>query len=147
MIWAVTIGTFIAALAIFFSLFYAFTSGESWMTRRLSSLADAPSPSRVASDQFAEKQKERVREALASVGKLIPGQDASRAQLMMVRAGYRSPNAMLTIRGVKVLLPILLVSLVYFSGLYRWNPILILPAALLAGILLPELWIIWRVEA
>jgi tight adherence protein C len=146
MVWAATIGTFIAALVVFFSLFYAFTSGESWITRRLSSLADAPSKS-AGSDQFAEKQKERVQEALASVGRLIPGQNASRAQLMMVRAGYRSPNAILMVRGVKVLLPILLLGVVYFSGLYLWSPILVLSLALLGGILLPELWIIWRVEA
>jgi len=55
-----------------------------------------------------------VQEALASVGKLIPGQNASRAQLMMLRAGYQSPNAMQMIRGVKVLLPIL--SLLIFGG-------------------------------
>ena len=148
MVWAVTIGTFIAALVIFFSLFYAFTSGDSWIARRLSSLADAPTPSRVGSDQFAEKQKERVQEALASVGKLIPGQNASRAQLMMVRAGYRSPNAIQMIRGTaRSCCQSSFLSVVYFSGLYLWNPMLVLAVALLAGILLPELWIIWRVEA
>jgi len=145
MVLAVTVATFLATMIVCFSLVYAFSAGDSSVARRLSSLADAPKVSR--SDEFAEKQKERVREALASVGKLIPTQNASRGQLMMLRAGYRSPNAMLMIRGVKVLLPIALLSLVYFTGLYLWNPIVVLAVALLAGILLPELWIIWRVEA
>ncbi len=145
MIWALTFGTFLATLVVFGSLIYAFTSGESQVVRRLSDLAGAPVVE--PTENFSEKQKERVREALASVGKLIPGQNASRSQIMMVRAGFRNPNIMATIRGVKILLPILFVSLVYFTGLYLWSPILILSCALLAGFFLPEMWILWRVDA
>jgi len=144
MVLAVTVATFVATVIVIVSLFYAFAVGESRMTRRLADLADSPNP--VRSDEFVKKQKERVREALASVGKLVPTQNVSRAQLMMVRAGYRGPTAMSTMRGVKVVLPIVLVSMVYFTGFYLWSPILILPLALLAGILLPEAWILWRVE-
>ena len=93
MVWVVTIGTFIATVIILVSLYYAFTSGESWMIRRLSALAGSERPSSASSDQFAEKQKERIQEALASVGRLMPTQNASRSQLMMLRAGYRNPNA------------------------------------------------------
>jgi tight adherence protein C len=144
MIWTITFLTFIATVTVCVSLFYAFTSGESGIVRRLSRLAN---PQGAESQQaFAEKQKERVQEALVSVGKLVPGGNASRAQLMILRAGYRSPNAILTIRGLKVLLPIALVSLVYFSGFYLSNPALILAVALIAGILLPEIWILWRVN-
>jgi tight adherence protein C len=147
MVWVVTIGTFIATVIILVSLYYAFTSGESWMIRRLSALAGSERPSSASSDQFAEKQKERIQEALASVGRLMPTQNASRSQLMMLRAGYQNPNAILMMQGLKVVLPIGLVASVYFTGLYLWNPILVFSIALLGGILLPELFLLWRVSA
>lgn len=144
MIWAVTFGTFLATVVVCASLFYAFSSGESRIVRRLSRMAETPGTEN--REAFAEKQKERMEELLVSVGKLVPGGTASRAQLMIVRAGYRSPNVILTIRGLKVLLPIALISAVYFSGFYLSNPFLILAGALITGVVLPELWILWRIS-
>jgi len=144
MIWAVTFGTFLATVVVCVSLFYAFSSGESGIVRRLSRMAETPGTEN--REAFADKQKERVQELLVSVGKLVPGGSASRAQLMIVRAGYRSPNVILTIRGLKVLLPIALIGAVYFSGFYLSNPFLILAGALITGVVLPELWILWRIS-
>jgi tight adherence protein C len=144
MIWAVTFGTFLAAITVCVSLIYAFTSGESGIARRLSQLVDSPGTER--REDFAEKQKERVQEMLVSVGKLVPGGTESRAQLMIVRAGYRNPNVILIIRGLKVLLPIALVAAVYFTGFYISNPFVILAGALIVGVLLPEVWILWRIS-
>ena len=145
MIWAVTLGTFVAALTVCLSLFYAFTPEEPGIVRRLSRLTDVPGAE--PSEVFAEKQKERVREALVSIGKWLPSKNASRAQLMLVRAGYRRPTAVLVVRGLKVVLPIALLAMVYSTGFYRYNPFLILGGALLAGVLLPEVWILSRVSA
>jgi tight adherence protein C len=145
MIWAVTIGTFLATVAVCVSLFYAFSSGETGIVRRLSQLAETPGAER--KEAFAEKQKERVQEALASVGKLVPGGTASRAELMIIRAGYRNPNVIQIIRGLKVILPIALVSGVYFSGFYLANPFLILGGALIIGVVLPEIWLLSRISA
>lgn len=144
MVWAVTFGTFLATAIICVSLFYAFASGESGIVRRLSRMAAAPGDER--QEAFAEKQKQRVQNALISIGKLVPGKAASRGLLMMIRAGYRSPTAILAVRGVKILLPIALLGAVYITGVYVYNPLLILGGALLAGILLPEMWILWRVS-
>src|SRR4029077_6409190 len=98
MIWVVTIGTFLAPVAVCIPLYYAFAPGEPGIVRRLSQLAETPGTEQ--REAFAEKQKERVQEALASVGKLVPGGTASRAELMIIRAGYRNPNVILTIRGL-----------------------------------------------
>jgi tight adherence protein C len=144
MVWAVTFGTFLATLAVCIALYYALASGESGIVRRLSRLAAAPGEERP--DAFAEEQKERARDVLASIGKLVPGGAQSRSVLMMTRAGYRSPTAILVVRGLKVVLPIALLGAVYFSGFYESNPLLILGGAVLAGILLPEIWILWRVS-
>ena len=145
MIWAVTIGTFLATVAVCVSLYYAFSSGETGIVRRLSQLAETPGAER--KEAFAEKQKERVQEALASVGKLVPGGTASRAELMIIRAGYRNPNVIQIIRGLKVILPIALVSGVYFSGFYLTNPFLILGGALIIGAVIPEIWLLSRISA
>jgi tight adherence protein C len=126
-------------------LYYAFSSGETGIVRRLSQLAETPGADR--KEAFAEKQKERVQEALASVGKLVPGGTASRAELMIIRAGYRNPNVIQIIRGLKVILPIALVSGVYFSGFYLTNPFLILGGALIIGAVIPEIWLLSRISA
>jgi tight adherence protein C len=46
-----------------------------------------------------------------------------------------------------VLLPVALICAVYFTGFYRSDPVVILGGALLAGIVLPEVFILWRVSA
>ena len=65
----------------------------------------------------------------------------------MVRAGYRSSEAVWAMRGVKVLMPVILVALVFFTGLFLLSPLLIFGAALLLGYLLPDIWLTWRIRA
>ncbi len=146
MVWVVTCGTFLATVTVLVALVYAFTPGEQRVAGRLSRLLDSPVPSQ--EERFLEKQKKRVRDALASVGKLLPfasGQ-TSRAQLMMIRAGYRRADAILAIRGLKLLLPIGLVTLVFTSGVNRLNPFLFPVGAAVLGFLIPEAWLVWRVH-
>lgn len=64
----------------------------------------------------------------------------------MARAGIRDQNAILAIRGVKVLLPIALVVIVYLTEVYRYNSFLIFVAAVIAGFLIPEMWLLWRIS-
>jgi tight adherence protein C len=148
MIWGVTAVTFLATVAILTALFYAFASSEAGIAGRLSRLMN--SSARVQEPSFADKQKERMRDTLASLGKLVPGDSASQAprtQLLMVRAGYRSPEAILAMRGFKVLLPVGLLALVFFTGFYRLSPYIIPAIAAVVGYLLPEIFLLWRVQA
>jgi len=82
------------------------------------------------------------------LGKLVPGdaQQAPRTQLLMMRAGFRSPEAIMAMRGFKVVLPIVLVALVYLSGVYRWNPVLFPLIAGILGYLLPDIFLTWRMN-
>jgi tight adherence protein C len=66
---------------------------------------------------------------------------------MMVRAGYRSADASLAIRGMKMILPIGLVLFALLSGIYRYSPALILMIAVILGFMLPEIWLLWRIQA
>ena len=144
--WFVITVTFVATVAIMGALFYAFAPGDLGIAGRLSRLLGAAVPVREAS--FKEKQTDRVERALASVGTLVsPKTPSSKNELMMARAGIRRPEVMQAINGLRLLLPLVLVGLVYFSGLYRWNPLLLFAVAALAGYILPEIWLVARTQS
>ena len=149
MIWILTAFTFIATAGVVVALVYAFSPGEVSIATRLARLAGVTGPAQ-DEPKFAERQKERVRDTFANVGKLLPvpaTDKATRTQLLMIRAGYRSSEASLAMRGVKLLLPVAALAGVYFSGLYRINVFFIPIVAFALGYLLPDMWLTWRVGA
>jgi tight adherence protein C len=147
MLWSITAITFLATFGILAALFYAFAPGGGGIAGRLSRFMSPSAPVQQAS--FAEKQKDRMRDTLASFGKLVPGNSGQtpRTQLLMMRAGYRSPEAVLAMRGFQLLMPIALVALVFLTGFYRWNPFVLPVVAAAVGYLLPDMWLVWRVSA
>jgi len=148
MLWLMTAVTFLATFAVFAGLFYAFAPKEQGVASRLSRLFQPAQP--VAQTPFAEKQRERLRNTLATIGRALPASSTSnqsKTELMMIRAGYRGPKALLAMRGIKILLPIATVGLVFATGVYRQNPIIFPVIAAVLGYLLPELWLNSRVRA
>jgi len=65
---------------------------------------------------------------------------------LMIRAGFRDPQAFLIIRGLKILSLIAVPAVVYFSGMYRNNPYLFLPGAFLVGYVIPDGFLTWIVR-
>jgi len=148
MLWAVTTITFLATVAVLAALLYAFVPGEIGIAERFARLIQPPP--RVRDSSFADKQKTRLRDSLAAVGGLVssnPAPVGSKAQLPMIRAGYRSASAMLAMQGMQILLPVAFVVLAFTSGMYRLNVFLIPLLAAVVGYLLPELWLVWKVQA
>jgi tight adherence protein C len=148
MVWTITILTFLASLIIVGAVFYALSPTEAGMAGRLSRLFNTAAPPK--EEKFSTKQKERVRHTLASIGKIGASPNAQQTpknQLLMVRAGYRSPEAMMAVRGFKILVPVALVAAVFFTGAYTFNPFLVFGMAAVAGYLLPDMWLTWRVRA
>jgi tight adherence protein C len=148
MLWAVTMITFVATVAVLAALLYALAPGEMGIAERFSRLIQPPQQVRETS--FADKQKGRLRDGLAAVGGLIsstPAVAGSKAQLPMVRAGYRSASAMMAMQGMKILMPVAFVALVFATGMYRLNVVFVPLLAAVVGYLLPELWLMWRVQA
>jgi tight adherence protein C len=98
--------------------------------------------------RFRQRQKERAERVLTDVGKLLPTSAAqlSRTHRMMIRAGFRRPEAVQVMRGAMVLLPVGLFCLAYFTGFYRLSPMFILVAAPILGFLLPEIWLTSRIR-
>jgi tight adherence protein C len=129
------------------ALLYALVPRELGVAGRLSRLFKTTAP--VENVGFSDKQKERVRESLASIGKMVssPKAASSGSELLMIRAGYRSPDAILAMKGLKVLIPVSLTALAFFTGFYRMNPFVIFGIAVILGYLLPDLLLVWRVRA
>ena len=147
MLWFVTSITFLGTVTILIALFYAFSQGETGVSRRLERVLDRSVPS--SQDALSQKGVERVRGMLASVGSMFPSSpvQVSRSQLMMIRAGIRRPDAMLAMRGVRLLVPVGLVAAVFFSGYYRANPFFIFLLTAVVGYMIPETWLLWRIRS
>jgi tight adherence protein C len=147
MLWFVTSITFLGTVTILIALFYAFSQGETGVSRRLERVLDRSVPS--SQDALSQKGVERVRGMLASVGSMFPSSpvQVSRSQLMMIRAGIRRPDAMLAMRGVRLLVPAGLVAAVFFSGYYRANPFFIFLLTAVVGYMIPETWLLWRIRS
>lgn len=136
----IVIFTFLATVAVCGVLVYALAQGgSSEIAERLSRLWHFGATKKLE-PSFPEKQKQRAEKALAKVGNIVPpsSQAISRSQQMLIRAGYRNPQAVLVLRGVRFLLPIAFVATVYFTGFYQQNPLIILALAAAAGYMGPE---------
>ena len=146
MIWATSCVAFGAVVLIVLAVAYGFSGGNVPAAERLTRLWQPPSTEKQAG--FREKQKQKVRQVLGDVGKLIPSSSKRipHTQRLMVRAGYRRPESVMAMQGVKVLMPLGLLALVYFTGLYKQSPIFILSFAAVGGYMLPEFWLTARVR-
>lgn len=139
--------TFVATAVILFALVYAFTPTDTGVAQRLEQLKRPTA--RVSETKFTEKHKERARDLLAKIGRLLPvapGARATRAQIMMLRAGYRSSEAILAIQGMRILTPIVLVVVVLIFKVYRANPFFVFLFAIVLGYMLPEMWLLWKIK-
>jgi tight adherence protein C len=145
-LWAVTGTTFVLSAIAVLALVYAFTEKQASVAERLSTLSD---PVSIAEEEsFGTKQTRLAMGAAAALGKMMPAaaaKQASKAQLMMIRAGFRSADAILIMRGIKFLSPFAFVVLALVTGAYRYNPFLVLLIAAVIGWVLPETWLLWRV--
>jgi tight adherence protein C len=147
MVWVVTTATFLATVGVLVALVYAISPSDQKVAGRLARLLNA---SAIAErPKQPAKKTEWMKGGLASVGRLFPSgpNQVSRTQLQMIRAGYRSADAMLAMRGMKILLPIALLSAVLLTGFYQYNPAFIIGTAGVLGFLLPDMWLQSRVRA
>jgi tight adherence protein C len=59
----------------------------------------------------------------------------------LIRAGYREDSAAKTFYGFKVLVPLLLCSIGWVTGLVKMNPFFVLAIGLGLGFLIPDFWL------
>lgn len=144
MLWAVAGVTFAATALIVLALMYGFQQSGAEIPQRLAGLWRPPA----AKNTFVQKEKARVQESLSSVGKLICSspKQLARTQRLMARAGFRRPEAAAAFVGAKIVLSGGLLALAYFTQTYRFNPVIILPTAVLLGYVGPDFWLTQRIR-
>jgi tight adherence protein C len=147
MIWVLTTLTFLVTLGVAMMVVYGLAPGKTDIIARLGRVSGVAAS--VEQPKFAEKQTAKMRETIADLGKVLPppsAKGASKETLLMIRAGFRDPQAILVIRGVKLLLPTVLLGIIYFTGIYRSNPYMYFPGGLLVGYVIPDFWLTWQVR-
>jgi tight adherence protein C len=138
----IVVFTFLATLAVCGVLVFAFVQGGSTgIAERLTSLWHFGP--RHLEPSFPEKQRQKAERALVRVGKILPAsaQEVSRSQQMLIRAGYRGPQAVMILRGCRLLLPIILLAIVYFTGFYQQNAVVVLAITAIIGYMAPEFYV------
>ena len=97
---------------------------------------------------FRRKQKVRAERVLEDVGKMmLPwSKDDSRTTVLLIRAGYRRSESILVYQGAKIVMPLLLVALVLFTGLFQLNPVFFLAMAGIVGFVIPDFWLTSRIR-
>jgi len=145
MLLTTTIVTFLATTVVVLAIIYGVSGATQPVAGRLAHLWHASHPA--AQRRFRDEQKERAQKMLADVGKLLPAspKNVSRTQRLLIRAGYRKPEAVTIFRGAKTVFFVSLVSLVYFSGYYK-ESMASLAFAMMAGFLLPDIWLSRRIR-
>ena len=147
MVWLAVGLTFFAILLVAGALVYAFSPGAFPIADRLSRLWQPVSAQRKVT--FREKQAHTAAKVLSDVGKMMPGgtaKDAGTAKLMLMRAGYRRPEALTALRGAKILVPVILAAVVLITGISSYNPLFVWALALIGGYLLPDMWLSRKVK-
>jgi len=143
----VSVVVFGAIMLIAVALIYAL-SGESLMiSDRLGRLWRPPG------QESAEPKKSRqelTQTIVSGVAKLLPSSSssdgASEADPRLIMAGFRGPEAAAVLRVARVATIVALVGLVFFTGFYKRNPIVLILVAIVGGYILPDFWLGWRIR-
>jgi tight adherence protein C len=75
-----------------------------------------------------------------SVQKVVPKseEDVSAIRKRLIRGGFRGDNAPNVLFALKALVPALFCAIVFFTGAYHWNALIVFGLALVFGYLLPD---------
>jgi tight adherence protein C len=150
MIWTITAATFLVTVLILLAIVYAFSPAETAVAERVSRVLEAAGAAPEVERAPEEKGPGTLRQLLAHLGQLLPalkGKALSRSELMSLRAGYRTPDMILAVRALKLISPVLFISLILFTGIYKANPLIFILTAGVFGYMLPEMWLNFKIRA
>ena len=144
---SVSIVVFVAIVCIVMALTFAFSGGSLLITERLGRLWRISGGG--AGREVKESRRKMTDKVLSGIDSLLPAKSERRSQtqLRLLQAGFRRPEAVAALSASKVVVGAILLGLVYFTGFYKSNPILLLLLAVVAGYLLPDIWLTRAVRA
>ena len=148
MIFIVIVITFLVTVCVLMILVYASGPQVVDIARRLSGVMSPPASEHA--HELAHSGGQRAKNVIVSVGKLLPAaktKQVSRDQLLLIRAGYRSDDGVLVIRGLKVICCVGFFFGSIWSGISQINPTFFPILAGICGWVAPEFWVQSRVRA
>jgi len=118
------------------------------MLERLAEVTTRPNASGNLLDWFLSRKAASVQLLMDPFQRILPRspQEVSVLQKRLIRAGYREDWFVNTFYGAKVLLPILLVALAFFTRIYESGPLFVFPVALGLGFIAPDFWLSNRIK-
>jgi tight adherence protein C len=143
----VSIIIFVAIVLVVMALTYAFSGGSVPIAERLGHLWRLPGQERPALKE--SRQKKVVDFVLVGAERILPsGSDqTSETSQRLIRAGFRRPEAGAVLNAARVVLIVALLALIYLTGLYKSNPLLLSLTMIVAGFILPDMWLTRRVKS
>ncbi len=146
MMTSVLLATFLGSSIVVLALYFAFTAHTAPTADRLSNLWTVSSGASRRGGQLPFAKQ--LRGILDRIGELIPAspREARRTERVLMRAGFRRPEAIKALRGLKLVFPAVLLAAVVASGIYRINPVFMVGGSAMAGFVLPELWLTRQVR-
>ncbi|MGO8792457.1 MAG: type II secretion system F family protein [Terriglobia bacterium] len=143
---SISIVVFVAVLFIGIALIFAFSGGSLMITERLGRLWRIPGHE---SRGFKESRRKMTDKVLSGIDSLLPAKSdqPSPVHQRLLQAGFRRPGAAAALSVAKVFVGAVLVGAVYFTGVYRNNPLILFLVAIVAGYLLPDMWLTRQVRS
>lgn len=134
----IVIVVFAAVFLIGLAVIYALSGESMVVTKRLGRLWGVTGQRR----NFRETQRQVVDSLFSGVGKLLPSAERTpELDTRLVQAGFRRPEAASLLRLARFVVIAGLVCLIYFTGFYKNNPLLLFPVVVATGYILPDMWI------
>jgi tight adherence protein C len=142
----VSVAVFVAIILIVLALIYAFSGGSVLVSERLGRLWRPSAHERAG---LKETRREVMDTILSGIAKILPSSSdqATETNQRLIYAGFRRPEAAGFFSAVRIALIVILVCLVYFTGVYKSNPLLFFVMAAVAGFVLPDIWLTQQVKA
>jgi len=140
----------IAAFLLFFVGIFALIYG---LSKRRLKLRDRISPDKQHKQAKVQTKGQQIQESLEKVvkplGEMIPRstEDLSKEEHRLIQAGIRRKDAVLIFYGIRVGLVLILLVSLSITGYLARNPFLWIVVSILAGALLPDLWLNRKIAA
>jgi tight adherence protein C len=128
------------------ALIYALSGESLVISERLGRLWRLPGQGHVDSKKSRQEFRQTI---VTGVAKLFPSSSsdlAPEADPRLIMAGFRGPEAAAVLRVARVATIMALVGLVFFTGFYKRNPIVLILVAIVGGYILPDFWLGWRIR-
>jgi tight adherence protein C len=143
---SVTVVILGAVVFIVMAVAYAVSGGSLLITERLGRLWSLPGHERGG---VKESRRKLIDTILSWIAKILPSSSErnSETDRRLLRAGFRRREAAAAFGAARIAVIIVLVGIIYFTGLWKNNPFFLFIITIAVGFILPDIWLGRQVKA